>query len=83
MSIEAATGIIALLLTVASTILGLFVKNKIAESEDRMMVHMAQTYITRELANERFANLDRRVDIVAACPTPRRPHQYGGNHDEV
>ena len=74
MSIEAATGVIALLLTIATTSLGMFVKNKIGDSEDKIMDLIARNYLPRELASQRFTEIDRRIDEFHGTRTPRRAY---------
>ena len=83
MSIEAATGLLTLLLLITTTSLGMFVKNKIADSEDRLMTQIAQTYMSRELANEKFGTLNARVDAISNSHTPRRMFPYTGPVDET
>jgi hypothetical protein len=72
MTIESGVAILSILGVIATTFLSLFVGQRISSSERRMLREMADTYLPREVADEKFRYYDYRI---GATPTPTHPRR--------
>jgi len=72
MTIDTAVALLSVLGVIATTFLSLFVGTRINASERRMLKEMADLYMPREVADEKFRYYDYRM---GSAPTPVHPRR--------